>query len=362
MKINGSPAPRTSPSADASLSPIADFIAELAARGYEPLQIGPDQFRARCCGHDGTNRNLSVGVGDDGRVLLRCHSQACNESTIAAGIGWDTKRLFPSRAKPLRGRRAGADGGPKSGIDADTLHAVYLALFDHFGRWLDDFWMAKFVEKRPGFPRDLAERLRDAAGYGFLEGPTPPRLRLEAAADVAQQFPNVDLTSVPGFKLNNGGALTIRGWRGFAVPARDIDGRIAAYQIRVYDTEPEKTFGKWLFPTGAKQCVHFPVIGDRGEILRVTEGLLKADVASGLSDTYTIGMSGLNAKLAMEAIRGLQPAKVLVSLDQEFETNVNVVRTAREIVSGCRELSIESSIETWSEGKGVDDHYINLGR
>lgn len=51
-----------------------------------------------CCpSHDDKNPSLSIGVGDDGRVLLHCHSNGCDVKDIASAIGLEVSDLMPPR-------------------------------------------------------------------------------------------------------------------------------------------------------------------------------------------------------------------------------------------------------------------------
>ena len=52
-------------------------------------QVG-DNYTACCPAHDDSNPSLSVGTGEDGRVLLRCHT-GCTVEAIVAAIGLGMK-------------------------------------------------------------------------------------------------------------------------------------------------------------------------------------------------------------------------------------------------------------------------------
>lgn len=61
-------------------------------------------WTARCPAHDDKRPSLSVGVGDDGHVLVRCHA-GCTTQSIVSEIGLNMRDLMPetgngSRAKP----------------------------------------------------------------------------------------------------------------------------------------------------------------------------------------------------------------------------------------------------------------------
>lgn len=66
-------------------------------------QNGRDRWRACCPGHGGSNPSaLSIGVGDEGQVLLRCW-QGCEVSQIVAAMGLELSDLFPPRLDHHRG-------------------------------------------------------------------------------------------------------------------------------------------------------------------------------------------------------------------------------------------------------------------
>ena len=54
------------------------------------------QWTARCPAHDDQQNSLSVGEGDDGRVLLRCHA-GCDVDRITAALGLSPADLFPDK-------------------------------------------------------------------------------------------------------------------------------------------------------------------------------------------------------------------------------------------------------------------------
>lgn len=74
---------------------------------FKLRESGENRWRACCPAHGGSNPSvLSVGVGDDGRVLLRCW-HGCSVDQIAGALGLDLQDLFPPRPE-----RAGAGHAP----------------------------------------------------------------------------------------------------------------------------------------------------------------------------------------------------------------------------------------------------------
>jgi len=56
-------------------------------------------WSARCPAHDDRSPSLSIAVGDDGRVLLRCHA-GCTTDAIVGAMGVTMADLFDDDAKP----------------------------------------------------------------------------------------------------------------------------------------------------------------------------------------------------------------------------------------------------------------------
>lgn len=57
---------------------------------------GSGQWSARCPAHDDRQNSLSVAVGDDRRILLRCHA-GCSVDAIAGALGLSVKDLFEDK-------------------------------------------------------------------------------------------------------------------------------------------------------------------------------------------------------------------------------------------------------------------------
>jgi putative DNA primase/helicase len=53
-------------------------------------------WMARCVGHDDKHASLSIGQGDDGRALLKCHA-GCETTDVVARLGLAERDLFPAR-------------------------------------------------------------------------------------------------------------------------------------------------------------------------------------------------------------------------------------------------------------------------
>jgi hypothetical protein len=90
-----------------SASPIDLVLARLD----NPRPTGPDRWRCACPAHGGTNTStLSIGVADNGAVLVKCW-HGCDIDEIVRALGLELSDLFPPTpanghgAPPLARRR-----------------------------------------------------------------------------------------------------------------------------------------------------------------------------------------------------------------------------------------------------------------
>lgn len=91
-------------------APIDLLLSRLAP--FKLRDSGRDRWRACCPAHGGSNSStLSVGVRDDGAVLLKCF-HGCSTYEVAGALGLELSDLFPSREShcaPLAKRRLISD-------------------------------------------------------------------------------------------------------------------------------------------------------------------------------------------------------------------------------------------------------------
>lgn len=80
-----------------------------------------DGWSARCPAHEDRRSSLSIGTGDDGRVLLCCHA-GCSLDAICSAVGVEPVDLFPDRStvSTVNGNRAKR---PKHGRNTNTVEA-----------------------------------------------------------------------------------------------------------------------------------------------------------------------------------------------------------------------------------------------
>ena len=230
---------------------------------------------------------------------------------------------------------------------------------------------------------DLVRRGFNDKQIAMLEYKTLPARRQHLTELCADKF---NLAGVPGFWQNANGKWQMAGKAGMIVPCRAADGSISALKIRIADRDsvgkyihlssnPKKDKdGKAKYPggTAAQVSVHHPLVGHTilpGETLRITEGELKADIATVISGTYTISLPGINMwEWAFDAVAKLKPGKILLAFDADKGKEVSsstspdakpfaVAKALASLFTGLKEKGFDVAIEDWDEsaGKGIDD-------
>lgn len=289
----------------------------------------------------------------DGRVRKCCYA-------LDGGVGHGSDdvgdfALYFNDTVPGAVRRSFEPPAESPVADPGTRHAVYAALLAACG--LSDEHRAQLT--RRGLSAD------DIATAGYATLPRGGRERAAILAAVAAGFGGIP-ADVPG--LHQGKLPELDG---LLVPARDEFGRIAGMKVRRDRGEPRYL---WLSSNGqggakARNAAHVPVAaremlsGAEAKVARLTEGELKADVATSLSGTPTLAVPGaMAARAALPALRALRVQAVILSWDSDARTNCHVaggLEHAAHLLSA--ELpGVALRLETWATDdalspKGVDD-------
>jgi hypothetical protein len=306
-----------------------------------------DGLKACCPAHADAAPSLAIALGEEGQILLYCHA-GCPTDSVLEALELEWKDLWPTRAGrvvPLPTRPRAASLGTQA-ADPDIRDRVYR---DFLGRLL-------LTEKdRDDLrARGLTDEAIERAGYRSLSCPEGPR----AASELHKVY-GEGLLGVPGFIPDNLlGAQINKPRRGLVIPVRDVAGRIQAILVRTGD---ETGKYKWLSSpqaTSGTPC-HVPLFKGESPVVRITEGPLKADVATALAKEGIpcIGVSGLTWEPAPDVVRELKPTKVRIAFDADQPPKPQVERATRELARALKALGVRVLMETWdpAKGKGIDD-------
>jgi hypothetical protein len=175
------------------------------------------------------------------------------------------------------------------------------------------------------------------------------------------------LLTVPGFHLKQGDGgrpyISVAGAAGLLVPVRDRDGRIAALLSRPDDAGDGPRYSylssvRYGGP-GAGAPAHVPKgTPATAETVRLTEGALKADVATALSGLLTVGAPGAgNWRPALDALLALGCKTARLAFDADALDNPNVARALESCAKALTAAGLAVELERWpaTDGKGIDD-------
>ncbi len=254
-------------------------------------------------------------------------------------------------ALPFIERAPGA--APEPALDAATRDAIYRRALD-------------LLELRAEALADLTRRgltADQAHAFGLRSLPRRGREHQTFLAAMVEEFGERVLRACPGFTDKND-RLTFwtafSGRDGYVVPFRDERERTSGLQAKVLGD-------RYLTARGTRMDDLYHVVGmPGGQDLYLTEGGLKGTVAAVLGGISTFAVAGQTLRPAhVAAIRALQPARVIVALDQE--DNLNTDQACERWVRLLAEADLPTYVAVWEGAdlggpKGLDDLFLAGGR
>ena len=224
--------------------------------------------------------------------------------------------------------------------DPQTLDQVYGTLLDQLA--------LSHAHRQDLHRRGLTEACIKRSGYRTL----PLKGREEVARPLVEHFGGEVCSQVPGLYENEAGRFSIAGSAGMLVPVRDIEGRIVALKIRADEAgEGSKyTCSKYTYLSSTKyggpgpgSQVHVPMHDELDlSVVRLTEGELKAEVATALTGTLTVSMPGVSSwRPALEVPRSLGSGVVHLAFDADAKHNKQVALALREAHRTLKERGFE---------------------
>lgn len=112
--------------------------------GFKLRENGRDRWRACCPGHGGSNASaLSIGIGQDDQVLLRCW-HGCDVEQVVGAMGLELQDLFPPKPEsghgsgPIKRRRLLTAGHALDLLDGEATLVLICASDLAQGKALDD--------------------------------------------------------------------------------------------------------------------------------------------------------------------------------------------------------------------------------
>ena len=321
-----------------------------------------NRHRARCPGHDDNNPSLDITMEDDGHILLKCCSAGCSTALILQSSGLTPDDLSPDSDEEFIYSDdqtvfdvPPVDSAPNGSalIEADielrsTVYNAFILDLSLTEQHHDD------LLHRGLHDSDIEER-----GYRSLTFDSGR----DALVGLRTTFADTELLSVPGFVTDGNGGVRMAGPKeGLIIPSRDALGRIAALKVRRDNDHAEHGKYSCISGGGGPSCgvpTHVPLgIQLPVSVIRVTEGELKADIATVLSGIPTLGIAGVsNWRPALAVLQSFCVASVLLAFDADCKTKPHVTSCLSDFTTALIDAGFDVKIETWNieDGKGIDD-------
>lgn len=310
-----------------------------------------DQWKAHCPGHPDLNGSLVLSIGEKGGVVGRCFA-GCPTEQWLDGIGLKLTDLMPGGSP-----QAVPEITPREVYrppDLDLRNRVYSDLLA--GLTLSGEHLEQLIK------RGMTKPVIDRNQYRSLPVAEGDLGVLERHLTWMKSRYGADLFKVPGFKEDPDGPPLLTHSKGMLIPVRDPLGRIQGFQIRT--GEPGRKY-TWLSTkeNTVGTPVHFPLGTDWPQVqeLRVTEGPLKADVATYLGSTCpTIAIPGVSSSSSLlDNLRNLQSKQIRLAFDSDSSTNPAVKNSVISIRSEMEASGFKVEVETWNpQYKGIDDLFL----
>ena len=186
------------------------------------------------------------------------------------------------------------------------------------------------------------------------------------------------LDGVPGFycqKDSGQWVLDIRG-SGIMLPDRNLLGQIEAIQVRLDKVYNQKFYNltsvDQYYGTKSKCCPHYVGVHEGDEVVCLTEGVMKSDLAYSFAEgsPYECGFVGLTGipsysqyERALEELDSIGVKRINVMVDSDYQVKEEVRKARDRYIEMGAAAGFEMAPITWTQKqKGVDDLYRHLFR
>lgn len=295
----------------------------------------------------GGNHFIEVDRAEDGRLFLVVHSGSRHLGTEVANFYQD------------EGRRA-LWGGAHYQIKATIDQMKAEGRFKEIQKTIT----ALKREHDLSIPKDLAYR-------------TTPTTRLKRIVTELLERGCI-LDGVPGFycqKDSGQWVLDIRG-SGIMLPDRNLLGQIEAIQVRLDKVYNQKFYNltsvDQYYGTQSKCCPHYVGVHEGDEVVCLTEGVMKSDLAYSFAQgsPYECGFVGLTGipsysqyERALEELDSIGVKRINVMVDSDYQVKEEVRKARDRYIEMGAAAGFEMAPITWTQKqKGVDDLYRHLFR
>ena len=166
---------------------------------------------------------------------------------------------------------------------------------------------------------------------------------------------------IPGFFFV-GTTWHLQGSSGILLPVKDSQGLIQGCQVRIDDAQQGRY--RWLSsplrPGGASSGAPMAVVPGPGSTVWITEGVLKAHIASRRLGVPVIGLPGFSLwrqPLLADTLQKYRAKRVVIAFDQDPKPALrrSVQDQARQLGAMLSHLGMSWAVAHWRGPKGIDD-------
>ena len=256
---------------------------------------------------------------------------------IAEGEVYEKPPENVSSAKP--------ESRPKANVD--TLNKVYTSLLDLLSLSL--------AHRESLRGRGLSDRDIDVLRYKSM----PTSDRDVIIERLRTMFGDKLLSGIPGLVMRDRRIVKLLGHSGILVPCLTQDRLIQGFQIR----SDEQRGYRWLSSSecSIKSPIHFVGNSDC-DILWITEGIIKSDIASIKLSVPFIGFAGVNAWMSQRStltdlISSTSASEIVIAFDADADEKVGVRKSLSSLIRFLSDSNYVIKLAQWdiADGKGIDD-------
>lgn len=197
--------------------------------------------------------------------------------------------------------------------------------------------------------------------------PQNPKYRWKLARYLQEKGYTLD--GVPGFFTRSGKYGPFWDFMspmGYFIPVRNTKDQIQAIHMRLDDGDKKyKWFSSYGMPNGTTSNAPAHYTGGAGKVW-VTEGPLKADIASSMLSVPFIGIPGVGSWREVGEVLASLPGKeikeLVVAFDADSRVNPNVAKALKDFIENLKLRGYLPQNASWpaSYGNGLDDALLKL--
>jgi hypothetical protein len=316
---------------------------EETSDGWICLCPNPDHGR----GNGDHNPSLRISVGEAGRLLVCCRT-GCPTHAVLAAADLRYSDLFPGDSDAPLEPRCHEVIEPTDAEKA-LRNRVYRFLLARLALSEDD--------RRALRDRGLS---REGIEEGMYRTLAPDCMNRRLSDQLLREF-DYEISRVPGFVSRDDQVGLTTTATGLLIPVADVMGRVIALKIRRSHVEEGQS--RYCYLSGGEATsgapYHWPLGFTFSDTVRVTEGEIKAHIATEKTGLYTVSIPGvsnwrrLTAQLPIHGIR-----RIVLAYDwPDVRENRSVFRQWDAFREQLQETGDEVAVEIWADlsKKGIDD-------